>query len=73
MKPVGIVGTGLYISVFLLLLLLPIYSDAQESKAKSEVLTLEESTELALENNHSLRAASEKITGAEEKSQEARD
>lgn len=59
-------------AVALLLLLLPIHSDAQKSKAKSEVLTLEESIEMALENNHSLRAASEKITGAEEKSREAK-
>ena len=59
-------------AVVLLFLLLPMYSYAQESKEKSEVLTLEEGIELALENNHSLRATSEKITGAEEKRWEAR-
>ena len=62
----------LIITVVLLLLLLPIYSYAQESKPKTEALTLEESIQIALKNNHGLRAASEKVTGAEEKRREAR-
>jgi outer membrane protein TolC len=62
----------LIITAVLLLLLLPIHSHAQESKPKTEALTLEESIQIALKNNHGLRAASEKVTGAEEKSLEAR-
>lgn len=43
MKPVGVVGTGLCIPVFVLLLLLPVYSYANEAEAKIEALISEES------------------------------
>jgi outer membrane protein TolC len=61
-----------YTAVLILLLLMPIHSYAEEAKVSLEVFTLEESIDIALKNNHGLRAASEKITGAKEKSWEAR-
>ncbi len=61
-----------YTVVFILLLLLPMYSYAEEVKTTSEVLTLNDSINIALENNYGLKAASEKITGAEEKIWEAK-
>ncbi len=57
---------------FILLLLLPMYSYAEEVKTMPEVLTIEDSINIALENNYGLKAASEKITGAKEKSREAK-
>ena len=61
-----------YTASFILLLLLPMYSYAEETKVKTEVFTLEKSIGIALENNYGLKAASEKITGAEEKNWEAK-
>ncbi len=61
-----------YTAGFILLLLLPVYSYAEEAKTIPEVLTLEDSINIALKNNHALGAASEKITGAKEKSWEAK-
>lgn len=56
-----------------LLLLLSINSFAESNvEAESRVFTLEESIDIALKNNHALKAASEKITGAKEKSWEAK-
>ena len=57
---------------FVLLLFLSVYSYAEEAKTKLEVFTLEESIDIALKNNHTLKAASEKITAAEGKSWEAK-
>ena len=57
---------------FILLLLLPMHSYAEEAKTMPEAFTLEDSINIALKNNHALRAASEKITGAKEKSWEAK-
>ncbi len=57
---------------FILLLLSPMYLYAEEVKTMPEVLTLEDSINIALKNNHALGAVSEKITGAKEKSWEAK-
>ena len=61
-----------YMVGFILLVLLPMYSCAEETKVEAEVFTLEKSISMALENNYGLKAASEKITGAKEKSWEAK-
>ena len=61
-----------YTAGFILLLLLPMYLYAEEAETMPEVLTLEDSINIALKNNHALGAASEKITGAKEKSREVK-
>lgn len=61
-----------YTAGFILLLVLPIYLYAEETKVEAKAFTLKESISIALENNYGLKAASEKITGAKEKSREAK-
>ncbi|MCK5161914.1 MAG: TolC family protein, partial [Candidatus Aureabacteria bacterium] len=61
-----------YAAIFVLLVLLPINSYAAEVKMNLETLTLKESIDIALKNNYGLKAASEKITGAKEKTWEAK-
>jgi len=61
-----------YTAGFILMLLLPMYLYAEEAETMPEVLTLKDSINIALKNNHALRAASEKITGAKEKSWEVK-
>ena len=61
-----------YTIILVLSLFLSTHSYAEETKVIPGVLTLEESIDIALENNYGLKAASEKITGAKEKIWEAK-
>ena len=61
-----------HIAGFVLLLCFPINSFADVIKIEDKVFTLKESIDIALESNYGLKAASERIAGAKEKSREAK-
>ena len=69
---VGVLSLACIFARIWLVPFLPIHSYAEGFKTESKALTLQESIDIALENNYGLKAASEKIAGAEEKSWEAK-
>ncbi len=69
---IGIANGVKYTAALVLLFFLPINSYADEAKVNPEALTLEESIDIALKNNPALKATSEKIIGAKEKSWEVK-